>query len=353
MQIEDLKVSARSNPSQRIIAVAIIFAFLYFTSDVVVPLLLAVLIAYFLDPVVGTLERIHIPRALGSLVVMLAVTALLAGLGYLVALRANQFLEDWPRYSQVLRHATTAFDRQISTFEKGVDSITPATEKGRTPASRTAEPPPVREWLLRGVGSLYSILIVATFVPFLVFFMLAAKPRIWKATIELFPEEHRDQVQAALDEVSSMLRRFVAGNALIALILMLVSWGFFLLMHLKYPFLLGSVSGILNLVPYLGVLLAWIPPFLIGLAQWSTIGPYLIVAAILTFLHIVGLNVLMPAIVGRQVHLNALAVTASLLFWGWLWGAIGLILAIPIMATVKVICDHSEGWEPLGRWMGA
>jgi predicted PurR-regulated permease PerM len=112
MQIEDLKVSARSNPSQRIIAVAIIFAFLYFTSDVVVPLLLAVLIAYFLDPVVGTLERIHIPRALGSLVVMLAVTSLLAGLGYLVALRADQFLEDWPRYSQVLRHATTTPSRR-------------------------------------------------------------------------------------------------------------------------------------------------------------------------------------------------------------------------------------------------
>jgi predicted PurR-regulated permease PerM len=150
-----------------------------------------------------------------------------------------------------------------------------------------------------------------------------------------------------------MLRSFVAGNALIALILMLVSWGFFLLMHLKYPFLLGSVSGIFNLVPYLGAVLAWIPPFLIGLAQWNTIGPYLVVAAVLTFLHIVGMNVLMPAIVGRQVHLNALAVTASLLFWGWLWGAVGLILAIPITATVKVICDHTEGWEPLGRWMGA
>src|SRR5579871_6180658 len=148
MQIEDLKLSARSNPSQRIIAAAIVFAFLYFTSEVVVPLLLAVLIAYFLDPVVGVFERIHIPRALGALVVMLAVTAGLAGLGYLVALRADQFLADWPRYSGVLRHATTAFDRQITSVEKGVDAITPTTEKGRAP-SRTVEPPPVREWLLR------------------------------------------------------------------------------------------------------------------------------------------------------------------------------------------------------------
>src|SRR6202040_3279404 len=111
--------------------------------------------------------------------------------------------------------------------------------------TRTVEPPPVREWLLRGVGSLYSILLVATFVPFLVFFMLAAKPRIWKATINLFPDDLRSRVLPAINEVSSMLRSFVAGNALIALILMLLSWVFFLLILLQYPFLVGSVSGLL------------------------------------------------------------------------------------------------------------
>jgi predicted PurR-regulated permease PerM len=352
MQIEDVKVSARSNPSQRIIAVAIVFAALYFTSEVVVPLLLAVLLAYFLDPVVGLLERIRIPRALGALVVLLAVTAMFVGLGYLIVLRADQFLADWPRYSGVLRHMTTAFDRQLAVVQKGVDAITPIADKALTPA-RIVEPPPIREWLLSGVGSLYSILVVGAFVPFLVFFMLAAKPRIWKATIELFPEGHQDRVRDALDQLGTMLRSFVVGNALIAGILMLLSWGFFLLIHLKYPFLLGCVSGVLNLVPYLGAVLAWFPPFLIGMAQWNTIGPYFGVAAMITFLHIMGLNVLMPAIVGRRVHLNALAVTVALLFWGWLWGAVGLILAIPITATIKVICDHSEGWEPVGRWLGA
>jgi predicted PurR-regulated permease PerM len=352
MQIEDVKVTARSNPSQRIIAVAIVFAALYFTSEVVVPLLLAVLLAYFLDPVVGLLERIRVPRALGALVVLLAVTALFAGLGYLVALRADQFLADWPRYSSVLRHVTTAFDRQLTVVQKAVDAVTPIADRALAP-TRIVEPPPVRDWLLSGVGSLYSILIVAAFVPFLVFFMLAAKPRIWKATIDLFPDGHQERVQDALDQLGSMLRSFVVGNALIAAILMLLSYAFFLTIHLKYPFLSGCVSGILNLVPYLGAVLAWLPPFLIGMAQWNTVGPYFGVAAMLTFLHIMGLNVLMPAIVGRRVHLNALAVTISLLFWGWLWGAVGLILAIPITAAVKVICDHSEGWEPVGRWLGA
>jgi len=352
MQMEEVKISSRSNPSQRIIALGIVFAFLYVASNIVMTLLLAVLLAYFLDPVVETLEKIHVPRALGALLALLAVSAIFVGVGYLIADRAEQFIADWPRYSAVLRHATTAFDRQMSTVEKQVEAIAPASDKGRL-QPRAIEPPPVRAWLFQGVGSLYSILLMATFVPFLVFFMLAAKHRIWKATMELFPGEHQERVKEALDRVSAMLRSFVAGNALVALILMACSWGFFLLIHLDYPFLTGSVSGLLNLVPYLGAILAWIPPFLIGMAQWTKAGPYFGVAAVLTVLHIIGLNVLMPAIVGRRVHLSALAVTISLLFWGWLWGAVGLILAIPITATIKVFCDHAEGWEPIGRWLGA
>jgi predicted PurR-regulated permease PerM len=289
---------------------------------------------------------------LGALLVLMAVTAMFIGLGFLIADRAEQFLTAWPRYSAALRHVTTAFDRQISTVEKQVEAIAPAQERGRATV-RTVEAPPVREWLFQGVGSLYSILLAGTFVPFLVFFMLAAKPRIWKATMELFPDEHQERVKEALDKVSSMLRSYVAGNALTALILMLCSWGFFLAIHLEYPFVAGGVSGLLNLVPYLGVVLAWIPPFLIGMAQWNKVGPYVGVAAGLTLLHFIGLNILMPAIVGRRVHLNALAVTVAFLFWGWLWGGIGLILAIPITATIKVICDHVDGWEPIGHWLGA
>jgi len=351
MQTEDIKITSRPNSSQRIIALGIVFAFLYWASSVVMTLLLAVLFAYFLDTVVEVLEKVHIPRALGALVVLLAVMSIIGGLGYLMIDRADQFLADWPRYSAVMRNVATGLDRKLAIFEKQVEAIAPEEERGRPPV-RVAQARPVRELLFRGVGSLYSILLVATFLPFLVFFMLAAKRRIWIATMELFPAENRRSVQEALDQVSVVLRSYVAGNALVALILMLASWAFFLTIHLDYPFLAGCVSGLLNLVPYLGAVLAWLPPFLIGMAQWKTVGPYLGIAATLSFFHMIGLNVLMPAIVGRRVHLNALAVTIALLFWGWLWGAIGLILAIPITATIKVVCDHVEGWEPAGRWLG-
>ena len=143
------------------------------------------------------------------------------------------------------------------------------------------------------------------------------------------------------------------GNAVVGVILALTSGLFFWIMGLDYPWLAGLVSGLLNLVPYLGAVLSWVPPFLLGMAQWRTIGPFLGVAGALSVLHLGAQNLLVPALVGRRVRLNALAVTIALMFWGWLWGAVGLVLAIPITATVKVVCDHAEGWQPLGRFLGA
>jgi predicted PurR-regulated permease PerM len=352
MRSEFGKITARTIPFLRIISAGIVLAFLYFAASVVVTLLLAVLLAYFLDPVVEFLERIHLPRGLGALLVLLAVTSFFGGLGYLAAARANQFASDWPRYSTVLRRAATAIDRKLAIVENQVAAISPEGEEVRPP-THIPGPPSVGELLFQGVGSLYSLFFVATFVPFLVFFMLAAKPQIWKATMELFPAGKRTRVKEALDEMNVMLRTYLAGNALVALILMIASSVFFLIIHLDYPILAGSVSGVLNLVPYLGVVLAWLPPFLIGMVKWDSAGPYLGVAAAILVLHLIAINVLLPAIVGRGVHLNPLAVTIALLLWGWLWGAIGLILAIPITAAIKVICDHVEGWEPAGRWLGA
>lgn len=352
MTTEDVTISARSNPSQRIIAAGIVIGFCYWASSVVMTLLLALLLAYFLDPFVEWLERWHVRRALGALLAVLLAIGLVAGLVYLVVDRVDQFARDWPKYSAVLKRAATAVERKLERVEARVSEITPDAQRGRL-AVRVEDQQPVRSLLLRGLGPLYTILLTATFVPFLVFFMLAAKRDVWHGTLQLFPSSQRTRVKQTLDEVSVMLRSYVVGNALVAGILALVSWAFFWMIRLDYPFLAGVVSGLLNLVPYLGAVLAWVPPFVIGLSKWRSVGPFLGVAGMLSFFHLIAINVLMPSIVGRRVHLNALAVTVALLFWGWLWGGIGLILAIPITATLKVICDNVESWQPVGRWLGA
>ena len=333
-----------SSASVRIIATGIVIGFCYWAASVVMTLLVSILIAYMLDPVVEWLERFRIPRGVGALIVVLVSIGLIVLLGAAVYGRAAQFAENWPAYSAILKEAA-------SDLQKKIEKIVPSTEPATRPAVRLAPESPW-QMLLRGLGSLYSILLFVSFVPFLVFFMLAAKRDVWHGTLQLFPSTERTRVKQALDAVSSMLRSYVVGNLIVAAILAVASWLFFWMIGLDYPFLAGLVSGTVNLVPYLGVVLAWIPPLVVVLTTFRSMGPFIGIAAVLAFFHLIAVNVLMPALVGKKVHLNALAVTISLLFWGWLWGGIGLILAIPITATMKVICDHVDGWEPVGRWIG-
>jgi len=160
-------------------------------------------------------------------------------------------------------------------------------------------------------------------------------------------------VKETLEDLREVLRSYLAGMTVVTLVVVAVSSLFFWMMGLDYPLLAGLVSGIFNMVPYLGAVLAWVPPMVIGLAKWHTVAPFFLIAGVLTTFHVLAINLLAPELVGRRVRLNAVAITIALLFWGWVWGAMGLVLAIPITATLRVICDHTESWKPIGRWLSA
>jgi predicted PurR-regulated permease PerM len=354
MPLEEAKLVSHpsSSVSARIIAAGILIAFCYWASSVLMTLIVAVLMAYFLDPLVNGLERCHVPRALGSVFVVLITLALLVTLAWSLTARIEEFGQNWPQYRAPLRAAVGTIERRLAIFEARVSELEPAARAGQR-VVEVAESHPLRDAILARLGSVYSFVVAATFVPFLVFFMLAAKRQVWHATMQLFPATERTQVKETLSDVTRVLRSYVVGTALVGLILVTASWLFFWWIGLDFPFLTGLVSGLLNLVPYLGVVMAWVPPLLIGLKKFNTAGPFLGIFTMLMALHLITANMLIPALVGWRIRLNALALTVSLLFWGFLWGGMGLILAIPITAVIKVICDHVEGWQPVGRWLSA
>ena len=352
MPVEETKIVSQKSVSSRIIAAGIVIAFCYWASTILVTLLVAVLLAYFLDPVVSWMERVRIPRALGSLIVVLVTIAILGVMGYSLVARADQFSADWPKYRAPLQKAAAEIESRMESVEKNVSEIAPAERAGEKVVT-VGESHTVRDILVGRLNSLYEFILAATFVPFLLFFMLAAKRQVWHATMQLFSPAERTAVRDALSEVTQVLRSYLMGTALVGLILIIASWLFFWVLGIDFPFLTGLVSGICNLVPYLGVIMSWIPPLLVGLRQYHSVTPFVGIFAMLTFFHIVTANLLIPALVGWRVRLNALALTVALLFWGWLWGAMGLILAIPITAVLKVVCDHVESLQPVGRWLSA
>ncbi len=338
--------------SLKVLAAAIILLFFYYAAGVVITLLLSILLAYFLDPAVESLERLRVPRTLGAMVMVLILVSVLAAVGYGLWTRTADFAANWPKYGSVLKQAAGTVEGKIRGIEGQVSQIAP--EQGAPAATEARlEPGVVRTLILRGIGSLYALFLEVTFMPFLVFFMLAEKRGVWHGTLQLFPVSRRTQVKETLEDLRDVLRDYLAGMSIVTLVVIAVSSLFFWMLGLDYPILTGIVSGLLNMVPYIGTVLAWLPAFVIALAKWKTIGQFVLIAATLTAIHLLALNLLAPQLVGRRVRLNAVAITVSLLFWGWVWGGMGLVLAIPITATLRVICDHTESWKPIGRWLSA
>jgi predicted PurR-regulated permease PerM len=345
-------IPAASTFSQRVIAGAIILLFFYYAAGVVITLLLSMLLAYFLDPAVEFLERFRVPRAVGSLImVLILIAALLAG-GYVLYDRGSDFAADWPKYKGTLRQATGLIQGKISGLEGSVNELTTT-----GPPPKQAAPPAdaglVHNLLVRGIGSLYALVLEATFVPFLVFFMLAGKREVWHATLQLFPVSRRTQVKETLDDLRDVLRDYLIGMSVVTLVVVALSSMFFLALGLDYPVLAGITSGIFNMVPYIGAVLAWLPGFMLAIVKWHAVKNFALIAFVLTAIHVIAQNLIAPQLVGRQVRLNAVAITIALLFWGWVWGGMGLILGIPITAALRVICDHTESGKPVARWLGA
>lgn len=343
---------AGSTFSLRVLAAAVILLFFYYAAGVVITVLLSILLAYFLDPAVELLERMHLPRTVGSMVMVLLLIAVLVAVGYGLGTRTEDFAANWPRYGALLKQAAGAVERKINGIEGQVSQIEPGAA-AQQPVAERPDAAIVRTLLFRGIGSLYALFLEITFVPFLVFFMLAGKREVWHGTLQLFPASQRTGVKETLEDLRDVLRDYLAGMTFLTLLVIAASSLFFWFLGLDFPVLTGIASGLLNMVPYIGAVLAWLPAFIIALAKWRTFGQFALIAGGLMTIHVLALNLVAPQLVGRRVRLNAVAITISLLFWGWVWGGMGLLLAIPITAALRVICDHTESWRPVGRWLSA
>ena len=148
-----------------------------------------------------------------------------------------------------------------------------------------------------------------------------------------------------------MIRSFIVANAVVGLLNAAVSSLVFWWLGIPYFYFIGAISGFVSLVPYLGVFLALLPPLTGAVGSVNATGLIIIFVTVVG-LHILTMNVLYPKMVGKRLRLNPLAVTLALLFWAWIWGAMGLILAVPIVGATKIICDYVDSLRGLGAWLG-
>jgi predicted PurR-regulated permease PerM len=338
------KESPRHHWAQTLLGIAIILGLCYYGEEVLVVVLVSILIAFVLAPIMEGLMFLRLPRALASALAVLVLVSCMSGIVYVSYNQVAGFVQDLPKYTTKIRQEVDRFTRKAESFQV----LNPEREKGVLNVRQTTN---WAELLTRGFGSVSQALLAATFVPFLVYFMLTWQEHARSATVMLFPLHNRHTAYVTLGLISAMIRSFMVGNLLIALFMGGVSSVVFGFLHLPFFYFIGFLSGFLSLIPYLGVLLALLPPVFVGFGHLNSQAMIVVVVTVLG-LHMISMNVLYPKFLGPRLQLNPLAVTVALLVWGWLWGAVGLLLAIPMTAAMKIIFDHIEALKPFGAWLG-
>jgi AI-2 transport protein TqsA len=148
-----------------------------------------------------------------------------------------------------------------------------------------------------------------------------------------------------------MIRTYIVANVLIGLLNALLCTLIFWILGIKYFYFIGALSGFIGLVPYIGVFVSLFPPLAAGIDRLDRTGILVVIIALIG-IHVITMNVLYPKFVGKRLQLNPLGVSLSLLFWVWIWGPIGLILAMPILGASKIVCDYVEPLRGVGQWLG-
>jgi predicted PurR-regulated permease PerM len=338
------------NRAETIIATGVVLTLCYVAKLVLATVLLAILLAFMLAPIRDFFQSFRLPRSVSSLIAVGLLLAVTYGLTYYSYARAVTFLQDLPKYSARIRDALMRVRKQAEDLQRTTEDVlaSGSAEKGTLAAS------PAPRWLdsLGGkFGSVSQVLLSVSFVPFLVYFMLTWQHHVRSATVMLFPMEHRHTAYVTLGLIAAMIRSFMVGNFLIGLLVSVLSTAVFAALQLPFFYFVGILSGFLSLVPYMGVVLALFPPLIVGIGQISSEKALVIVLTVCV-LHLFAMNVLYPLLLGTRLQLNPLAVTLALLFWGWMWGGVGLVLAIPITGAMKIIFDHVESLRPYGVWLG-
>jgi predicted PurR-regulated permease PerM len=327
--------------------------------------------------------RLRLPRTFAALIVGIVATLVLYFGGVGAWSQVSGLVGDVPAFQDHLSGFITRISDRIQNAEDSARRfIIPEKKLAPPPPARTTQkknrrdpapsssavtllPPgaiqevrihedssPLADFIYPRLGTLYEFVLMVSFVPFLVYFMLSWRDHIYRSFLRFFEGEDRLAAARSLEGVATMARAFVVGNFVIGVLLTALSWIAFKAIHLPYPFLVATLSGFLSLVPYIGMPLALVPPVLAALAGGDAGSVIFLAGLIVLALHLAAMNILYPKLVGARVHLNPLVVTFSLMFWGFLWDAPGLVLAIPITAGLKAVCDNVPGLQPYGRFLG-
>ena len=349
------------NVAFTLVSVAIVVLMLQFMQPVFLPLVLGALLFYALDPAVDRLQKWRVPRAIGAAGMLFIVITGCGGLVYTLQGQAVTVIDQLPaaarNLSASLRKIPGAERGAVEKVQQAADVLQDA-QKPSAPAgvTRVQIEQPVFQastfvWSTSmGVASAANQLIM---VLFLTFFMLLSDQLFKRKLVEIVGTLSQKKVTVTvLEDIAGQIEQFLMiqlmTSGVVAVATGLALWA----MGLQQAALWGLLAGIFNSIPYYGPLLVTGGLALVGFLQFGTVGMTIAVAGVSLLITTLEGSLLTPTLMSRASSMNQVAIFAGLLFWSWVWGIWGMLLAVPMMMVLKVICDHVEPLHPVGHLLG-
>jgi predicted PurR-regulated permease PerM len=330
------------------VGLSALLAILYIAQGIIVPLIFSFIVAILLHPVVNFFVRHKITRVAAILITMLLTVLIIAGFIVLIYSQAVSFSDSWPIFvdkftdllNQTIKSASRYFDIRQSIIHAWIT---------KTQHELISIDGAMIGQTLVSVGSVLSALVL---VPVYIFVILYYKPLLIEFIHRLFNEEHQNQVTVIATQTKSVIQHYLVGLLIEAIIVgTLNSLGLFIL-GIQYAILLGVLGAVLNMVPYIGGIIAVGLFMMVALVTKSSAWFALYVFGIHIFIQIIDNDFIVPKIVASKVKINALFSILVVLVGNALWGVPGMFLSLPLLAIVKVIFDHIDTMKPWGFLLG-
>ncbi len=317
--------------------------------EMLCPLLFGLLFSILLLPIAVFFERkIKLHRSAASALAVILLLLVIGGILLLVASQISNLAGDLPRLKEQIILSLQQFQQWVSaTFhiniQKQMNYVNSATVK-----LENATPAVIGSTVL----SLSSVLLFLVFIILDTFFMLFYRRRLLKFLIDVFGEKNSAIVYDIVQRVQFIIRKYLIGILLEMTTVAFVCCTVFLLLRIKYAILLGLITALFNIVPYIGIFTALVLNIIITFATTALASKVILVIITVISMHLIDSNILLPLIVGGKVRINAFVTLLGVVLGEMIWGIAGMFLSIPVIAIFKIIFDRIESLQPWGHLLG-
>ncbi len=326
---------------------------LYFAKQMVLPFILAILLAFTLSPVIRALARYRIPPVATALVLITAVAIGVASGALMLSGPISEWVEDAPRIRSEL-------ETRLSSITESIRSVKDASEQVEEIAETATDPDVVKVAIEQPGIVTSTVLDIASFATtslvalVLALFLLASGDMFYVKLVEAFPRfgDKKRALKIAYGIEQSISKYLLSITLVNAGLGVVVGAGLWLIGMPQAP-VWGALAFLLNFLPYIGAAAGVSLCGAVALASFDTLGQALIAPAFYLFATSLEVQFVTPVIIGRRLELNAVSVFSTVVFWAWIWGFAGALTAVPFLVCLKVICDHVPALSVLGSFLGS